>query len=244
MRAELAFPAALSIRSNNPVLGEALTKMHTAVIDMTIRQLEELKRMKAAGMLIVDRIDRTLKGKLTPAEEAIITRGRRGICKDFGTVARAIRQIIILEQELTGLRPIQRDRDRPIRYEDMPGVSDRAKRAYASGELSDDLVDYYDYRPIGQAIAWVRDTLDVDIPSDDPFPPPPKPEAAKRAPDTGEPEAAATEPETIAETPAPQARRQASHIPAQEIPASDAPSGAPEQAEPQPTPKPGARGPP
>jgi hypothetical protein len=46
-------------------------------------------------------------------------------------------------------------------------------------KMRDDTNDWYDFRPMGEAVAWIRETLSIDPPMRDPFPPPPdKAEAA------------------------------------------------------------------
>ncbi len=211
MRAELAYPDALSRRISDPVIGEALAKMQLAAIDMAEQQIAELERMKKVGMRIVDQIDRTLRGKPCLDDKTLFGQNRRGICGNFVMVARVIRQIDILLEELRGFRPPLRGREWEEREEHLAKiqsrVSETARRQYSHG-LHDGIADYYDYRPMGQTVEWIRLTLAIAPPAVDLFKvepePPPEPE-----------------PEIIAQEPASPKRVRVSHAPAQEIPAPE-----------------------
>ncbi len=209
MRTELAYPDALSRRIADPVIGGALAKMQLAAIDMAEQQIAELERMKRVGMRIVDQIDRTLRGKPCRDDKTLFGRNQRGICGNFVMVARVIRQIDILLEELRGFRPPLRGKEWEEREEHLAKiqsrVSETARRDYSRG-LHDGIADYYDYRPMGQTVEWIRLTLAIAPPAVDLFKvePPPEPE-----------------PEITAQEPASPKRVRASHAPAQEIPAPE-----------------------
>ncbi len=217
MRTELAYPDALSRRISDPVIGGALAKMQLAAIDMAEQQIAELERMKKVGMRIVDQIDRTLRGKPSLDDKTLFGRNSQGICGNFVKVARVIRQIDILLEELRGFRPPLRGREWEEREEHLAKiqsrVSERARREYSRG-LNGDIADYYDYRPMGQTVEWIRLTLAIAPPAVDLFKVKPEPP----------PE---TEPEITAQDTASSKRRRVNHAPAQEIPApqSDPDSG-------------------
>ncbi len=208
MRAELAYPDALSRRIADPVIGEALAKMQLAAIDMAEQQIAELERMKKVGMRIVDQIDRTLRGKPCLDDKTLFGRNSQGICGNFVMVARVIRQIDILLEELRGFRPPLRGREWEEREEHLAKiqsrVSETARRRYSHG-LHDGIADYYDYRPMGQTVDWIRLTLAIAPPAVDLFKAEPEP-----PPDP--------EPEIIAQEPASPKRVRVSHVPAQEFP--------------------------
>lgn len=224
MRTYLAYPQALSVRTSDPALGEALAKMQAAVINMTLRQLAELERMQTLGMRIVDEIDRVLRGKPSLDDKTLFGRNQRGICGNFKIVERAIRQIMLLQQELVGLRPSQR-RERTLPLEDMPledmdYAPERAKRDFTGGPR-DDSADFYDYRPVGQTVEWIRETLAIEPPPEDPF----------AAPASADAEPEAAEPQATELTPASPKRAQTAHIRDEDFPADEADAEAPTEAE-------------
>ncbi len=206
MRAELTYPDALSRRIADPVIGEAWAKMQLAAIDMAEQQIAELERMKKVGMRIVAQIERALKGKPCLDDKTLFGQNRRGICGNFVMVARVIRQIDILLEELRGFRPPLRGREWEEREEHLAKiqsrVSETARRQYSHG-LHDGIADYYDYRPMGQTVEWIRLTLAMAPPPVDLFKAPAEPEP---------------EPDIIAQEPA-SPKRRVSHVPAQNIPA-------------------------
>ena len=112
---------------------------------------------------------------------------------------------MILEREIAGLRPSKRKMTWPPKHEDFPGVSEEAFREHFRGRRRYDYKEYYDYRPVGEAIEWIRGTLAIDPPQNDPFPPPPVNDSAKAV------ETADTEDEIAAEPSALPKRRQAAH---------------------------------
>ena len=217
MRTELAFPDAISRRIADPVIGEALAKMQLAAIDMAERQIAELERMQKVGFRIVREIERAVKGKSRLDDKTLFGRNQRGIVGNFVMVGRVIRQIDLLLEELRGFRPPLRGKEWDEREERLAKIRSRVpenvRREYSLWPR-DDLADYYDYRPMGQTVEWIRLTLAMAPPPVDPF------KAA--APDEPEPPPKpAPEPEITAEKPASRKRLRVSHAPAQEIPAPE-----------------------
>ncbi len=205
MRTELAYPDALSRRISDPVIGGALAKMQLAAIEMAEQQIAELERMKKVGMRIVDQIDRALRGKPSLDDKTLFGQNRRGICGNFVMVARVIRQIDLLLEELRGFRPPLRGKELAEREERLDRIRERMsdRRGYSHWP-HDDVADYYDYRPMGQTVEWIRLTLAMAPPALDPFKAPAEP-------------APPPEPEIAAQEPASQKRR-VSHAPAQDFP--------------------------
>jgi hypothetical protein len=145
----------------------AVARVRLMVLEMTARQLDELARMRGIGMNYARQLERAAFGRLRAEEEAIFARKSRGIVNEFLGVARAVRQIVVLEQELAGLRPARRG-PRVAR-----AVASAAKRSRTGGgglgPLRDDLGEIYDTRPVGEAVRWVRRTLGIAAPVGDPF---------------------------------------------------------------------------
>ncbi len=200
-----ANPASL----DGSALGDALAGMQAAILRMKATQLAELARMRAVGMACVEQLDRRAHGGLGAAEEAAFAKGSRGIITDFVSVARAVRQIMVLEQELAGLRPARRNRRDDSGWAE---TSDRSGRdsGGAALTLGDDTGDYYDTRPVGVAVGWIRETLRIDAPAADPFMIRPRnadaaERAAPAAPETAKPVQA----EDCALAPSRASRRQA-----------------------------------
>ncbi len=147
--------------------GEAFAEMQATLVAGTTQQLRELARMRAVGMRMVRQIDRDLRGKSSEAETARFARGSKGLCWDFIGVARAVRQIIVLEHELAGLRPAERISPEPV-WKPEPEARRPSDLPYPYRER-DDVPDYYDSQPLGTAVDWIRDTLDIEPPDADPF---------------------------------------------------------------------------
>ena len=120
---------------------------------------------------------RRARGRLSPVEEAVFARRSRGIIVDFVSVARAVRQIIVLEQELAGLRPTRRGVPGPKdALPDLPGLPElsalpalKTLPQIFPARVGDDLHEYYDTQPVGEAVGWIRETLRIDAPANDPF---------------------------------------------------------------------------
>jgi hypothetical protein len=143
------------------------------IVEVTVRQLEELARMRAMGMEHARQLDRRAHGRLSPVEEAVFAKRSRGIVNDFVSVARAVRQIMVLEQELAGLRPARRSGKAPEDRAESPDLSRLPRPARPPKgfvmPLRDDLREHYDHRPVGGTVSWIRGTLGIEPPADDPF---------------------------------------------------------------------------
>jgi len=158
-------------RPDSEAANDAVARMQAIVLEMTVRQLEELARMRAIGMTAVRQLERSMLGRLSPAEEAVFARRSRGIINDFVKVARAVRQIIVLERELAGLRPSRRGgikaMKKPAEAPGLPRMKTLPRVFPRSAD--DDLQEYYDHRPVGEAVGWIRGTLGIEAPEGDPF---------------------------------------------------------------------------
>jgi hypothetical protein len=146
------------------------------------RQLYELRRMRKVGMVFVHQLERSAKGKLDPDVESVFAHRSKGIIRDYATVARAVRQILLLEQELRGIRKPRRDRkakpEKAAVIAQTQGKQDGKLRP-----LGDNLTEYYDFRPVGEAIGFIRETLAIAPPENDPFPKPERKPAEAAPPD-------------------------------------------------------------
>jgi hypothetical protein len=149
-------------------------------------RLEELSRMRAVGMACAERIGLAFSGALGGAEVSELA-GKDGLLPRFFRTQRAVRQIIILEMELLGLRPAP-DRDR-VR-------NDNAARKKRDGDAKerpdrpdDDLRERSDYDtgPYDQVVERVRRELGTGAPANDPFAPPPDRKAPERRPRPSKP---------------------------------------------------------
>lgn len=164
------------------------------LVALTEQRLAELDRLRNVGFVQVGRLNAAVKA-LPPEQEFKLCVGN---IKEFDRIARAIRQIVVLEFELRGLFEAP-DRDAPRKLRLVK--SDRPDfEPLDIGSLLGDLHDYNefplrtDYRggPLDEVVAGIREVLGTEAPPNDPFAPPAdrKP-AAKTAP---EPVAAKTPP--------------------------------------------------
>jgi hypothetical protein len=132
-----------------------------------LSQLAELARLRAIGMENAEQIGRWMDGGMPLAAEALIAKG--GIVQQFMRVSRAVRQIIILEREIAGLRKGPDRGAERAKREQVPATA-------AQGDGPQPLVwserGDYDTRPLDQVVASVRKVLGADAPEDDPFAPP------------------------------------------------------------------------
>jgi hypothetical protein len=140
-------------------------------------RLDELARLRGLALDRAERIGLAFDGKLGPAEVAELA-GKDGLLSRFFRSERAVRQIVILEMELLGLRPApDRDRLREANEaarearESEPGALDSGWR-----EGGD-----YDNGPYDQVVARLRRELRTEAPANDPFAPPAA-RAAEREP--------------------------------------------------------------
>jgi hypothetical protein len=133
-------------------------------------QLQELARLRAVGMARAEEIGVFMNGG-QPQVVADALLGRNGIIQAFARVARAVRQIIVLEREIAGLCKGP-DRDAECAKREQAAAAATA----AQGDRPQPLVwserSDYDNRPLDQVVASVRKVLGADAPEDDPFAPP------------------------------------------------------------------------
>jgi hypothetical protein len=175
------------------------------------RQLHELRRMRRVGMVFVHQLKLSARGKLDPDVETVFAHRSKGIIRDYATIARAVRQILLLEQELLGIRKPRRDRK--AKSEKVAAIAPAAdsKQLGKLRPLGDNLTEYYDFRPVGEAIGFIRETLAIEPPQNDPFPPPERKQAEAAPPDPqSEIQAQAIAPTAVSLKPAP-----AIHAPAE-----------------------------
>jgi hypothetical protein len=178
------------------------------------RQLLELGRMRRVGLVFVHRLELSAKGKLDPEIETVFAHRSKGIIKDYATVARAVRQILLLEQELRGIRKPRRDRKARAEKPAVTAQDAQGKRDGKLRPLGDNLTEYYDFRPVGEAVGFIRETLDIAPPENDPFPKPERktaePATAKAAPPDPQSESEAQPIPAVSLKPSP-----ATHAPAE-----------------------------
>jgi hypothetical protein len=147
---------------------------------LTRRRLKELDRLRDLGFLQVDRL--TKEAQAIPQGEVFkALLGPRGGVADFEKLARAIRQIVVLEFELRGLFEAP-DRDAPPKLRLVksdrpdfdPPETERPEKLFADIESLDMFDIRLDYRrgPMDQIVAGIRQTLGAEPPEDDPFAPP------------------------------------------------------------------------
>ena len=195
-----------------------MAAIHAAAARAKDEQRAELRRMRQSGMFFVEQLKLSAQRRLSPEAEVVLVKRSKGIIRDFCNVARAVRQVLILEQELEGIRPSWRKTKtrlliRPLRLPPLPSPFGKLPDIDV-GPLPDDLADDYDTRPVGEAVAFIRETLGLDAPADDPFPPPRlRPVAAAKPPEPGPTVAESSE---IPAKPAPRK-------PARALPVSDLP---------------------
>jgi len=209
--------AAISIDPNDGADLRALTRS----------RLKELDRLRDLGFLQIDRLTREAKA-IPQGEVFKALLDPKGGVVQFDRLARAIRQIVVLEFELRGLfEAPDRDAPRKLRLvkSDRPGFEPPDLEKLMAdlkdpGDLEPlDLFDIRsDYRtgPMDQVVAGIRQTLGAEPPENDPFAPPP---ARAAAPVTPPPQPKPVQPKE----PAMRARTE------------------PAKAEPAPTPKPSAQ---
>ncbi len=134
-----------------------------------MRQLGELERLRVAGMGTVQRISDWLDGGMDGGEARMLA-GRSGMIAQFVRTSRAIRQIMVLEQELVGLRPAP-DRDAPPEPHADDGWDDAEGARRGDGLALREYLFDYDNGPMDQVVARIRAVLAVAAPEDDPFAP-------------------------------------------------------------------------
>jgi hypothetical protein len=153
---------------------------------LTRRRLRELDRLRDLGFLQVDRLTR--EAKAVPEGEVFeaLLKPKGGV-EQFNRLARAIRQIVVLEFELRGLfEAPDRGAPRKLRLvkSDRPDFDppDIDKLFNDLGDPSDlepfDIRSDYRTGPLDQVVAGIRKTLGAEPPEDDPFAAPPARAAA------------------------------------------------------------------
>ena len=155
---------------------------------LTLKRLDELDRLREAGMAQAERLTAAAEG-LSAADEYRRMVGPGGTIAQFDKVAKAVRQVVVLEFELRGLfKAPERDdffKPRLIKedllgdlydydsYNDYNDLFDFDKARRGLDDLSDLRVRLdYSNGPLDALIADIRHTLGVEAPEDDPFAPP------------------------------------------------------------------------
>jgi hypothetical protein len=120
-----------------------------------------------------------MQGKATPAEAALLA-SKDGLFVEFMRTSRAVRQVIVLEMELLGLRAApdrDGDPDAPRDFDEIglePGNFGREPRD--PGIVRND--GGYMYGPMEEVVARIRKDLRAEAPPNDPFAPRPAKAAA------------------------------------------------------------------
>jgi hypothetical protein len=148
-----------------------------ALDERTKAQVAELERLEALGVRCMEAFD-AMVGRLEMARDiGIFIRPRNSVISEFIRLERAVRQTIILQRELKGLRPPRVVRPPRVRRRDAEDdtENDLRERPDTATRLdwpdSRDDWDKLDYRPVGEAIEWIRKTLGAEPPERDPFTP-------------------------------------------------------------------------
>jgi hypothetical protein len=149
------------------------------------RQFAELARLRDLGMQTVETVSRWSTGDLTDGEVKALA-GMGGYVMEYCRAAKAVRQIIILELELAGVREGP-DREgvkepREIDAQDDVEIERGEKEHRERGGLYER--GDYDNGPLDQVLAGIRKALRTDAPPDDPF----KPKRPRQKPESDTPE--------------------------------------------------------
>jgi len=157
---------------------------------LTKRRLKELDRLRDLGFKQIDRLNEAADSM---PRAAVFERmlGGKGQVMEYERLARAIRQVVVLEFEIRGLfqapdrdaprrlRLVKSDRPdfEPPEYEDL--FADL--REFERTELDDPRPDYRT-GPLENVVAGIRKVLGAETPEDDPFAPPPMRAAVRPVP--------------------------------------------------------------
>jgi hypothetical protein len=158
------------------------------IVRLTLLRLAELDRLREAGMAQAERLTAAAEG-LSPADEYRRMVGPGGTIAQYDKVAKAVRQVVVLEFELRGLfkAPDRDDFFTPRlakenllgdlydydSYNDYNDLFDFEKARRGLGDLNDLRVRLdYSNGPIDALIADIRHTLGIEAPEDGPFAPP------------------------------------------------------------------------
>jgi len=154
-----------------------------AIARLTQARLRELDRLRDVAFLHIEKLaDACEKLPREQVFTALLANAGSQIM-DFERLARAIRQITVLEFELRGLfQAPNRDAPRKLKLvkSDRPGFQppDLEKLRIGLGDL--ERLDYLDIRsdyrtgPLDQVVAGIRNTIGAEPPENDPFAPPPE----------------------------------------------------------------------
>jgi hypothetical protein len=152
------------------------------LVALTLARIAELDRLREAGLAQAERLAVVAEG-LSPLEEYKRMAGPKGTIQAFDRVAKAVRQVVVLEFELRGLfKAPDRDDDFIPRlgkenllgdlhdYKDYDGLFDFARARSSLLDLNDLRVRLdYDEGPLSALIADIRGVLGVETPAEDPF---------------------------------------------------------------------------
>jgi hypothetical protein len=156
------------------------------IVRLTLQRLAELDRLREAGMAQAERLTVVAKG-LSPQDEYRRMTGPKGTIAQYDKIARAVRQVVVLEFELRGLFKAP-DRDAFFKprlvkedllgdlydYDGFNDLFDFDKARRGLGDLNDLRVRLdYGNGPIDALIADIRAVLGIAPPENDPFAPPP-----------------------------------------------------------------------
>ena len=151
----------------------------TLALRETNDAIEDLRRLRQIGMEHAERTGREGRGLLTYDEREGLSRATDPGLK-FNRIARAVRQIVVLQQELLGNRPVAGVRAvadiQPMAADSSVQPREHAEPDAERSDLPDrerpdrdDLNDLYDYddRAYGEVVADVRRVLNFS-PADGP----------------------------------------------------------------------------
>jgi hypothetical protein len=152
------------------------------------RRIRELDRLRDLGFKQIERLNAAADSM---PRAVVFDRmlGAKGQVMEFERLARAIRQVIVLEFEIRGLfeapnrdarrlRLVKSDREgfEPPDREDL--FADLREFRDFERELQGPRPDYR-AGPLDEVVAGIRKVLGAEPPQDDPFAPPPKPRTAE-----------------------------------------------------------------
>ena len=155
------------------------------------RHLAELGELGAVAMAMARGLGDCAKGNLSEREERLFV-SKRGISEDFACIARVVRQIITLEQEIYGFRPLPQKRINAANANapaDKGNDSDilkghRRQKALRDDERDRDDLRHYDPATFDGVTAKIRQALGVGPKDADGATPTPSPPIVKAGQDT------------------------------------------------------------
>jgi hypothetical protein len=148
-------------------------RLETMALRETNDAIEDLRRLRQIGMEHAERTSREGRDLLTFDERDGLARGTDPGLK-FNRIARTVRQIVVLQQELLGNRPVAGIRavaDAPTavaRTTDAEPAQRETERSDLADRERPERNDLYDYddRSFDQAVDGVRQTLGVSAAQD------------------------------------------------------------------------------